>query len=327
MRVAVRRARDLFKAGGVAARIAEACDHLWGDRGAAPFNIAPLRAAVAPRSPGGELAAPGQHDTDVAFTTMLNELLRELDDVGEGHVRALCAMLPVTTRRCAGPRCRGTGAPVVTAEDPTMVLPPVKVPHGADLYGGADGFKLFLAERSAAPQTAGQHPNTRCSGTECKECDPVPTACTCGRPLTCLCPDPGHRYQPFAAQQQMRDPPQVLFVPVSRSGFSRLGGRGRKSNAPVQLPTAAFDASALFVHPNSNGGAHYRVFAAVYHAGATLDRGHYCVPGRSRKAPQICTRRSGAPGSKARPFLPGTRFPAPPPPPPPPPCSFPTPSL
>ena len=53
------------------------------------------------------------------------------------------------------------------------------VPLGANFYGGADGFQRFLAERFANTFTAGQHPNTRCSGAQCDECPPMLDGCAC----------------------------------------------------------------------------------------------------------------------------------------------------
>ena len=67
----------------VAAHIADAMEHIWGARGATPFDPEPLRAAVAAKSPNRELQVIEQHDTEIAFRTMLDELLRALDDLGE----------------------------------------------------------------------------------------------------------------------------------------------------------------------------------------------------------------------------------------------------
>jgi hypothetical protein len=76
-------------------------------------------------------------------------------------------------------------------------------------------------------------------------------------------------------------PPQVLFVPLARTHWSRVRNEMRRSREPVHLPGGAFDASALFVNPHGGaagapgGGAYYRVFAAVYHEGPTANSGHY----------------------------------------------------
>ena len=90
----------------------------------------------------------------------------------------------------------------------------------------------------------------------------------------------------------MRDPPRVLFVPVARTHWPHRAGRPTRSNEPVQLPTGAFEASSLFLHPTT-AGAHYRVFAAVYHAGASPNSGHYKVFGskdRARCMGQVASR-------------------------------------
>jgi len=267
-----RGARLGFARGGVAARVAEALAHLWSDRGADPFDIEPLRRAVALCSPDRELQEVRQHDAEIGFRTMLNELLRELDALGLTGARELVAMTPLLTRRCNGSRCAGTGdRGAGTAEEPTTLLPPVTVPRGVDLYAGADGFKLFL-ERSAGEQTNGQHPNTRCDGLPCDLCDPVPTPCECGNDR-CNANLPGHRYQPFVAHRRMIHPPPVMFVPLSRTHWSDLEKAFVRSSEPVRLPTGDFDASALFDDPA--GGAHYRVFGAIYHQGNTPHSGHY----------------------------------------------------
>jgi hypothetical protein len=87
---------------------------------------------VALRSPNGELQIIRQHDTEVGFRTMLDGLLYDLARVGENDARTLVEMVPVLARRCAGDRCGGAGAPVESGEAPTILLPPVQVPLGAN---------------------------------------------------------------------------------------------------------------------------------------------------------------------------------------------------